>query len=400
MPSRVKVIVTIREMIESPEFAANKSKLSFVVGKNIDGDIMIGDIAKMPHMIIAGTTGSGKSVCTNSIIMSILYNASPDEVRLVLIDPKMVEFKVYDGIPHLLIPVVTDPRKAAGALSWAVQEMLKRYKLFADYNVRDHGGYNEMAAVTDGVEPLPKIVIVIDELADLMMAAANEVEESICRLAQMARAAGMHLIIATQRPTVDVITGLIKANIPSRIALTVSSQIDSRTIIDTAGAEKLLGHGDMLYYPQGIPKPVRIQGCFASTKEVEAVVEFIKSGGTVEYSSEIIEEIEKNIPAPKGEKPSSDSNVPLSDGDIIDQAVEVLIDAGQASVSLLQRRLKLGFSRAGRIMDELVEMGVVGPQEGSKPRKVLVTKEMWMQRKLINQDQVGDDYEGEDTEND
>ncbi len=238
VPNRVKDIVTIREMIESPEFAANKSKLSFVVGKNIDGDIMIGDIAKMPHLIIAGTTGSGKSVCTNSIIMSILYNASPDEVRLVLIDPKMVEFKVYDGIPHLLIPVVTDPRKAAGALSWAVQEMLKRYKLFADYNVRDHGGYNEMAAETEGVEPLPKIVIVIDELADLMMAAANEVEDSICRLAQMARAAGMHLIIATQRPTVDVITGLIKANIPSRIALTVSSQVDSRTIIDTAGARR------------------------------------------------------------------------------------------------------------------------------------------------------------------
>ncbi len=390
VPNRVKDIVTIREMIESPEFSENKSKLSFVVGKNIDGDIMIGDIGKMPHMIIAGTTGSGKSVCTNSIIMSILYNATPDEVRLVLIDPKMVEFKVYDGIPHLLIPVVTDPRKAAGALSWAVQEMLKRYKLFADYNVRDHGGYNEMAAVTDGVEPLPKIVIVIDELADLMMAASNEVEDSICRLAQMARAAGMHLIIATQRPTVDVITGLIKANIPSRIALTVSSQIDSRTIIDTAGAEKLLGHGDMLYYPQGIPKPVRIQGCFASTKEVEAVVEFIKSGGTVEYSNEIIEEIEKNMPVPKGEKVAgSDSTaVPSGDGDIIDQAVEVLIDAGQASVSYLQRKLKLGYARAARVMDELEEMGVVGPYEGSKPRSVLVTREMWMQRKLINQDNI------------
>ncbi|MDE5576448.1 MAG: DNA translocase FtsK [Oscillospiraceae bacterium] len=391
VPNRVKDIVTIREMIESPEFAANKSKLSFVVGKNIDGDIMIGDIAKMPHLIIAGTTGSGKSVCTNSIIMSILYNASPDEVRLVLIDPKMVEFKVYDGIPHLLIPVVTDPRKAAGALSWAVQEMLKRYKLFADYNVRDHGGYNEMAAETEGVEPLPKIVIVIDELADLMMAAANEVEDSICRLAQMARAAGMHLIIATQRPTVDVITGLIKANIPSRIALTVSSQVDSRTIIDTAGAEKLLGHGDMLYYPQGIPKPVRIQGCFASTKEVEAVVEFIKSGGTVEYSNEIIEEIEKNMPVPKGEKPSGDSgSVPSGDGDIIDQAVEVLIDAGQASVSYLQRKLKLGYARAARVMDELEELGVVGPYEGSKPRSVLVTREMWAQRKLINNDMISD----------
>lgn len=393
VPNRVKDIVTIREMIESPEFAANKSKLSFVVGKNIDGDIMIGDIAKMPHLIIAGTTGSGKSVCTNSIIMSILYNASPDEVRLVLIDPKMVEFKVYDGIPHLLIPVVTDPRKAAGALSWAVQEMLKRYKLFADYNVRDHGGYNEMAAETEGVEPLPKIVIVIDELADLMMAAANEVEDSICRLAQMARAAGMHLIIATQRPTVDVITGLIKANIPSRIALTVSSQVDSRTIIDTAGAEKLLGHGDMLYYPQGIPKPVRIQGCFASTKEVEAVVEFIKSGGTVEYSNEIIEEIEKNMPVPKGEKPSADTAAPSGDGDIIDQAVEVLIDAGQASVSYLQRKLKLGYARAARVMDELEELGVVGPYEGSKPRSVLVTREMWAQRKLINQDRIDENEE-------
>ena len=267
--------------------------------------------------------------------------------------------------------------------------MLKRYKLFADYNVRDHGGYNEMAAETEGVEPLPKIVIIIDELADLMMAASNEVEDSICRLAQMARAAGMHLIIATQRPTVDVITGLIKANIPSRIALTVSSQIDSRTIIDTAGAEKLLGHGDMLYYPQGIPKPIRIQGCFASTKEVEAVVEFIKSGGTVEYSSEIIEEIEKNMPAVKGEKSSSDSDsVPSGDGDIIDQAVEVLIDAGQASVSYLQRKLKLGYARAARVMDELEELGVVGPYEGSKPRSVLVTREMWLQRKLINQDNI------------
>ncbi len=399
VPNKIKDIVTIREMIESPEFANNKSKLSFVVGKNIDGEIMIGDIAKMPHMIIAGTTGSGKSVCTNSIIMSILYNATPDEVRLVLIDPKMVEFKVYDGIPHLLIPVVTDPRKAAGALSWAVQEMLKRYKLFADYNVRDHGGYNEMAAETDGVEPLPKIVIIIDELADLMMAASNEVEDSICRLAQMARAAGMHLIIATQRPTVDVITGLIKANIPSRIALTVSSQIDSRTIIDTAGAEKLLGHGDMLYYPQGIPKPVRIQGCFASTKEVEAVVEFIKSGGTVEYSSEIIEEIEKNMPAPKGEKSAADTGtVPSGDGDIIDQAVEVLIDAGQASVSYLQRKLKLGYARAARVMDELEELGVVGPYEGSKPRSVLVTREMWLQRKLINQDNIDEDTYGDTVE--
>ena len=391
VPNRVKDVVSIREMIESPEFAAAKSKLSFVVGKNIDGEVIVGDIGKMPHVIIADTTGSGKSVCTNSIIMSILYNATPDEVRLVLIDPKMVEFKTYDGIPHLLIPVVTDPRKAAGALSWAVQEMLKRYKLFADSNVRDLNGYNEMAAETDGVEPLPRIVIAIDELADLMMACANEVEDSICRLAQMARAAGMHLIIATQRPTVDVITGLIKANIPSRIALTVSSQIDSRTIIDTAGAEKLLGYGDMLYYPQGIPKPIRIQGCFVSTKEVEAVVEFIKSGGTVEYSNEIIEEIEKAMPVPKGEKSgdnSSDVPVGDSDADIIDRAVDVLCDAGQASVSYLQRKLKLGYARAARIMDQLEELGVVGPYEGSKPRSVLVTKEMWAQRKLINEDTI------------
>ena len=394
VPNRVKDTVSIREMIESEEFSHAKSKLSFVVGKNIDGEVIVGDIAKLPHVIIAGTTGSGKSVCTNSIIMSILYNASPDEVRLVLIDPKMVEFKVYDGIPHLLIPVVTDPRKAAGALSWAVQEMLKRYKLFADSNVRDLNGYNEMAAETEGVEPLPRIVIAIDELADLMMACSNEVEDSICRLAQMARAAGMHLIIATQRPTVDVITGLIKANIPSRIALTVSSQIDSRTIIDTAGAEKLLGYGDMLYYPQGIPKPVRVQGCFVSTKEVEAVVSFIKSGGQVEYSSEIIEEIEKATPVPKGEgKGDNSSDVPTGDGsdeEIIDRAVDVLCDAGQASVSYLQRKLKLGYARAARIMDQLEELGVVGPYEGSKPRAVIITKEMWLKRKLINQDVVSE----------
>lgn len=405
VPNRVKDTVSIREMIESEEFSNAKSKLSFVVGKNIDGEVIIGDIAKLPHVIIAGTTGSGKSVCTNSIIMSILYNASPDEVRLVLIDPKMVEFKVYDGIPHLLIPVVTDPRKAAGALSWAVQEMLKRYKLFADSNVRDLNGYNEMAAETEGVEPLPRIVIAIDELADLMMACSNEVEDSICRLAQMARAAGMHLIIATQRPTVDVITGLIKANIPSRIALTVSSQVDSRTIIDTAGAEKLLGYGDMLYYPQGIPKPVRVQGCFVSTKEVEAVVSFIKSGGTVEYSSEIIEEIEKATPAAKSEgKGDNSSDVPTgdaSDEELIDRAVDVLCDAGQASVSFIQRKLKLGYARAARIMDQLEELGVVGPYEGSKPRAVIITKEMWLRRKLINEDVISGDtpVDAEDGEN-
>lgn len=385
VPNRVKDVVSIREMIESEEFKSAKSKLAFVVGRDIEGNVIVGDIAKMPHVIIAGTTGSGKSVCTNSIIMSILYNASPDEVRLVLIDPKMVEFKIYDGIPHLLIPVVTDPRKAAGALSWAVQEMLKRYKLFADSNVRDLKGYNELAAETEGMSPLPQIVIAIDELADLMMAASNEVEDAICRLAQMARAAGMHLIIATQRPTVDVITGLIKANIPSRIALTVSSQVDSRTIIDTAGAEKLLGYGDMLYYPSGIPKPIRIQGCFCSSKEVESVVNFIKSGGTADYSDEILREIEKNVPVPKGEKGASDSGSASGDmfeDDMVEKAIEVVIEAGQASTSSLQRRLKLGYARAARIIDQLEELGVVGPFEGAKPRAVLMTREMWLQRKL------------------
>lgn len=384
VPNRIKDTVSLREMIESSEFRSAKSKLAFAVGRDIEGNVIIGDIAKMPHVIIAGTTGSGKSVCTNSIIMSILYNASPEEVRLVLIDPKMVEFKIYDGIPHLLIPVVTDPRKAAGALSWAVQEMLKRYKLFADSNVRDLKGYNELASETDGMAPLPQIVIAIDELADLMMAASNEVEDAICRLAQMARAAGMHLIIATQRPTVDVITGLIKANIPSRIALTVSSQVDSRTIIDTAGAEKLLGYGDMLYYPSGIPKPVRIQGCFCSSKEVEAVVNFIKSGGTADYSDDILREIEKNVPVPKGEKGASDSSggSDMFDDEMVEKAIEVVIDAGQASTSSLQRRLKLGYARAARIIDQLEELGVVGPFEGAKPRAVLMTREMWLQRKL------------------
>jgi S-DNA-T family DNA segregation ATPase FtsK/SpoIIIE len=310
---------------------------------------------------------------------------------MVLIDPKMVEFKTYDGIPHLLIPVVTDPRKAAGALSWAVQEMLKRYKLFADSNVRDLTGYNDRAANTEGMELLPRVVIVIDELADLMMAAASEVEDSICRLAQMARAAGMHLIIATQRPTVDVITGLIKANIPSRIALTVSSQIDSRTIIDTAGAEKLLGNGDMLYFPSGIPKPIRVQGCFVSTEEVESVVSFIKNGTDTEYSQDIIVEIEKNMPLQKGEKIAAAESDTVSDGsdeDYKSRAAEALIEAGQASVSYLQRKLKLGYARAARIMDELEADGIVGPYEGSKPRAVLVTKQQWLERKLINQDKI------------
>ena len=388
VPNRVKDIVTLRDVIDTEEFRNAESKLTFAVGKNIDGEIILGDISKLPHVIIAGTTGSGKSVCTNGIIMSILYNASPDEVRLVLIDPKVVEFKIYDGIPHLLIPVVTDPRKAAGALAWAVQEMLKRYKLFADNNVRDLKGYNEMAAETDGVEPLPRIVIVIDELADLMMAAAGEVEDSICRLAQMARAAGMHLIIATQRPTVDVITGLIKANIPSRIALKVASGIDSRSIINEIGAEKLLGNGDLLYFPTGYAKPVRVQNCFTSDKEVTAVVNFIKNGaGDVTYSDDIMKEIEQNIPQAKGEKEKPQDNGKTyegSDDDVIERAIECAVDAGSAgvSVSYFQRKLKLGYARAARIMDELEELGVVGAFEGAKPRQVLMTREMFLQRKL------------------
>lgn len=388
VPNKIKDIVTLRDVLDTDEFKNAESKLTFAVGKNIDGETILGDIAKLPHVIIAGTTGSGKSVCTNGIIMSILYNATPDEVRLVLIDPKVVEFKIYDGIPHLLIPVVTDPRKAAGALAWAVQEMLKRYKLFADNNVRDLKGYNEMAAETEGVEPLPRIVIVIDELADLMMAAAGEVEDSICRLAQMARAAGMHLIIATQRPTVDVITGLIKANIPSRIALKVASGIDSRSIINEIGAEKLLGNGDLLYFPTGYAKPVRVQNCFTSDKEVTAVVNFIKNGaGDVTYSDDIMKEIEQNIPQPKGEKEKPQDNGKTyegSDDDVIERAIECAVDAGGAgvSVSYFQRKLKLGYARAARIMDELEELGVVGPFEGAKPRQVLMTREMFLQRKL------------------
>lgn len=383
VPNAKKDMVALRDLLESDKFKNSKSKLSFAVGRDIAGETMIGDIAKMPHVIIAGSTGSGKSVCTNSIIMSILYKATPEQVRLVLIDPKIVEFKVYDGIPHLLIPVVTDPRKAAGALNWAVQEMLRRYKMFADNNVRDLSGYNEMAAEHPGVQPLPQIIIAIDELADLMMAASNEVEDAICRLAQMARAAGMHLIIATQRPTVDIITGLIKANIPSRIALSVMSQTDSRTILDTGGAEKLLGQGDMLFFPSGIPKPIRIQGCFCSTKEIESVVEFIKKNETAQYSDEVLDEIEKNIPVQKGEKTNTKLDSALDgDDELIEKAIDIVVEMGQASTSSLQRKLKLGYARAARIMDELEELGVISASEGSKPRKILMTKAQWTERRM------------------
>ncbi|MBR6696448.1 MAG: DNA translocase FtsK [Oscillospiraceae bacterium] len=384
VPNQVRDTVFFRELIESDEFQNAKSKLSIAVGRDIDGNVIVGDIAKMPHVIIAGTTGSGKSVCSHSLIMSILMNASPDEVKLILVDPKMVEFPKYNGIPHLLIPVVTDPRKAAGALNWAVQEMLKRYKIFSDNNARDLSSYNAMAEKNEELEKLPQIVILIDELADLMMAASNEVEDAICRLAQMARAAGMHLVIATQRPTVDVVTGLIKANIPSRIALMVSSQVDSRAIIDVGGAEKLLGYGDMLYNPQEFSKPKRVQGCYVKDNEIEKVVEFIKNEVKAQYDDNIIEEIENNMPAVKGEKSEETASVSASSGDdeIINKAIEVVIDAGQASTSLLQRKLKLGYARAARIIDELEGMGIISGFEGSKPRNVLISREQWYEKKL------------------
>lgn len=387
VPNSHKDTVSLREILESDSFRSSKSKLAFAVGRDIAGNAVVGDIARLPHMIIAGATGSGKSVCTNSIIMSILYHATPEEVKLILIDPKIVEFTVYEGIPHLLIPVVTDPKKAAGALNWAVQEMQRRYNLFAENSVRDLGDYNAAAAQPgSGLEPMPQIVVIIDELADLMMTTSKEVEDSICRLAQKARAAGMHLIIATQRPTTDIITGLIKANIPSRIALSVMSQVDSRTILDTGGAEKLLGHGDMLYLPNGKIKPVRVQGCFTSTKEIEKVVDFIKSQTQSEYSDEIMEQVEQSIPVTKAEakelQKAAGEPEPGSDEDVLERAIEVVVEAGQASTSSLQRRLKLGYARAARMMDELEQMGVIGPYEGAKPRKVLMTKEQLAERKM------------------
>ena len=381
VPNKNVSVVGIRDIIDTNKFVDAKSKLSFAIGKNIDGQIAIGDIGKMPHVLIAGATGSGKSVCINSIIISLIYKSSPEDVRLLMIDPKVVELGVYNGIPHLLVPVVTDPRKAAGALNWAVTEMLNRYKLFADSGVRDLKGYNDLANSTENMKPLPQIVIIIDELADLMMAAPREVEDAICRLAQMARAAGMHLVIATQRPSVDVITGVIKANIPSRIAFAVSSQVDSRTILDTSGAEKLLGRGDMLYSPVGTSKPIRIQGCFVSDKEVEAVVEFIKSGKVVEYDEKIIEEIDRRATSEKNDsKGGGGSNDDGDDEDpMITEAIECVVEAGQASTSLLQRRLRLGYARAARIIDQMEQRGIVGPFEGSKPREVRITKQQWFE---------------------
>lgn len=378
--------VSIRELIDSDEFKDAKGKLNFAVGKDIEGGIVIGDIAKMPHILIAGTTGSGKSVFTNSIIMNILYRATSDEVKLMLIDPKQVEFPIYNGIPHLISPVITEPRKAAGALGWAVTEMLRRYKVFADNSVRDLIDYNEQAT-ENGYDRMPQIVIVIDELADLMMAASKEVEDSICRLAQLARAAGMHLIIATQSPRVDVVTGLIKANFPSRVALKVSNNTDSRIILDEGGAEKLLGNGDMLYKPVGLGKPMRIQGSYVSTAEIRAVVKFLKDNESAEYDEEILDGIEKNIPVPKGEKPQSaeiDTGAPKSD-DMFEEAMRIVVETKTASTSFLQRKLSLGYARAARIMDDLEVAGVVGPAVGAKPRAVLMTREQWLEREATRE---------------
>ena len=380
VPNTEKETVHFRDVVESDEFQDSKSKLSVALGKDVAGNMAIADIAKMPHALIAGATGSGKSVCINTIISSIIYKAKPSEVKLVMVDPKVVELSVYNGIPHLLIPVVTDPRKAAGALAWAVQEMDNRYNVFAQKGVRDLKGYNALIEKEEGVGKLPQIVIIIDELADLMMVAAKEVEDSICRLAQKARAAGMHLIIATQRPSVDVITGIIKANIPSRIAFAVSSQVDSRTILDQIGAEKLLGKGDMLFYPSGAPKPTRIQGAFVSDDEVEKIVSFVKSNGEAKYSEDILESIENSNKTDKEIAEESDAD---DDTDpLLMDAIDVVVETGQASTSFIQRRFKVGYARAGRIIDQMEERGVISGYQGSKPRQVLMTPERLAELKM------------------
>ncbi len=374
VPNKEITPVMLREVIESPEFIQSTSKLAFALGKDITGETVVADIAKMPHLLVAGATGSGKSVCINNLILSLLYKATPDEVKLLLIDPKVVEMGIYNGIPHLLIPVVTDPKKAAGALNWAVQEMVNRYKLFAEKGVRDIKGYNLLMEESGEQDKMPQVVIIIDELADLMMVAPNEVEDAICRLAQMARAAGMHLVVATQRPSVDVITGVIKANIPSRIAFKVTSQVDSRTILDMAGAEKLLGKGDMLFYPVGKPKPIRVQGAYHTDKDIENVVEFIKNQGNAEYDDSIIEKINS-----EGEIPQESSD---ECDELLPQAIELVVDAGQASVSFIQRKFKVGYARAARIVDQMEERGIVGRAEGSKPRQVLITKQQLQEMQL------------------
>jgi len=386
VPNRSISTVYLRDIIESKEFTTAKSKLTFAIGTNISGESIVGNVGKMPHMLVAGTTGSGKSVCLNSIILSILYKASPEDVRFIMIDPKMVEFKIYNDIPHLLVPVVTDVKKASGALQWAVFEMTKRYKLFSETNARDLAGYNEIAKESEDREVLPQIVIIIDELADLMMTAAKEVEESVCRVAQMGRASGMHLIIATQSPRADVITGLMKANIPSRISFKVSSALESRIILDAGGnADKLVGNGDMLFAPIGSDKPMRVQGTWVSDKEREKVVDFVKQSGETQYSEEVMGEIDKaSEDKTSGDKAPKDDSAASDYDELLPQAVDVIFETGQASVSMLQRRLKLGYSRAARIVDQMEQMGVVGPFEGSKPRAVLITKDQWRQMQYVS----------------
>ncbi len=400
VPNKNVGVVRMRDLVESNRFCSAPSKLTVALGRDISGQVTVADLAKMPHLLIAGSTGSGKSVCINSLIISLLYKATPDEVRFLMVDPKVVELGIYNGIPHLLVPVVTDPRKAAGALGWAVTEMLNRYKMFADNNVRDLASFNRLIGDKeeyvrdDGVtlKKMPQIVIIIDELADLMMAAPNEVEDSICRLAQMARAAGMHLVIATQRPSVDVITGIIKANIPSRIAFAVSSQIDSRTILDMGGAEKLLGRGDMLFAPMGSQKPLRVQGCYVDDREIESIVNFVKKSKPSEYDQSVIEGIEKNAVAEKS-KGDEDTADAKSTDPMMDEAIKCVVEAGQASTSLLQRRLRLGYARAGRLIDEMEQMGIVGPHEGSKPRQVLITYQQWLEMTMQKNDAANEDTE-------
>ena len=387
VPNKHVTPVLIRDVIESRDFTEHKSKTAFALGRDIAGKNVIGDIEKLPHVLIAGTTGSGKSVCTNSLIISMLYKSTPDEVRFIMVDPKMVELAPYNGIPHLLIPVVTDPKKAAGALQWAVFEMMKRYKTFSEHGVKKLEEFNRLAKASEDLEPLPSVVVVIDELADLMLVAAKEVEESICRVAQMGRAAGVHLVIATQRPSADVITGLMKANIPSRIAFAVASSLESRIILDNTGAEKLVGKGDMLYAPLGAGKPTRVQGCFISPEEIEQVVEFVKQSGEVHYSDEVIAKIEESIQekekssAKGGPAAAADSGDEEGD-ELLPAAVDVVLETGQASVSMLQRRLKLGYSRAARLVDQMEERGIVGPFEGSKPRQLLITRAQWQEMQM------------------
>ena len=378
----------LREIIGSKKFEDAKSRLTVAVGKDIAGNVITADLAKMPHLLIAGTTGSGKSVCINSFILSILFKSSPEEVKMLMIDPKVVELEVYDGLPHLLVPVVTDPKKAAGALGWAVTEMEKRYKLFGEHKVRDIKSYNDLARINPKMDTMPQILIVVDELNDLMMVAPGEVEDSICRLAQKARAAGMNLVIATQRPSVDVLTGLIKANVPSRIALKVANRFDSGTIIDTVGAEKLLGKGDMLFYPVGLAKPLRVQGCWVSDKEIKDVVEYITADdNSAQYSEEISEEIERQaVESGKGKKSGGISDESDDGDEMLPAAIETVVEAGMASTSLLQRKLKLGYARAARIIDMMEEKGIVGPFEGSKPRKVLISKQRYMEMKMNGND--------------